>query len=67
MKQALPESYLQKRTITLNYENIYSMIHQRDNHKLIEWSSRFIGWVMTLPYSNELLFLNNCNKEGENY
>lgn len=34
----LPESWLQTRTVTMNYENILSMVHQRKNHKLTEWS-----------------------------
>ena len=53
----LPESWLQKRTITMNYENVLNMIHQRRNHKLTEWSESFIGWAKTLPYAGELLFL----------
>lgn len=60
----LPESWLQKRTITMNYENILNMIHQRKNHKLNEWSGidnpsneNFIKWAKTLPYAEELLFL----------
>lgn len=52
----LPESFLQKRTITMNYENILSMCKQRKGHKLVEWKS-FIDWVSTLPYSNELIFI----------
>lgn len=55
----LPESWLQKRTVTMNYENILSMcsVDQRRNHKLTEWSSSFINWAKSLPYANELLFL----------
>lgn len=60
----LPESWLQKRTVTMNYENILNMIHQRKNHKLNEWSGvdnpsneNFITWAKTLPYANEFLFL----------
>lgn len=60
----LPESWLQTRTVTLNYENIYSMIRQRRNHKLNEWSGKddlsnpnFISWAKALPYANELLFI----------
>lgn len=60
----LPESWLQKRTVTMNYENILNMIHQRKNHKLNEWSGvdnlsneNFIKWAKTLPYAEELLFL----------
>lgn len=60
----LPKSWLQKRTVTMNYENILDMIHQRKNHKLNEWSGvdnpaneNFIKWVKTLPYADEFLFL----------
>lgn len=53
----LPESWLQKRTITMNYENVLNMVHQRKNHKLSEWSESFIGWAKSLPYAKELLFL----------
>lgn len=59
----LPESWLQKRTVTMNYENIYSMVHQRELHKLNEWSGKdnnelpnFIAWASTLPYSSYLIF-----------
>lgn len=53
----LPESWLQRRTVTMNYENIYSMIKQRENHKLTEWSEDFINWAKSLPYSVEFLFI----------
>lgn len=54
----LPESWLQTRTVTMNYENIRTMIQQHTNHKLTEWSKDFIEWAKTLPYSEELLFFN---------
>lgn len=50
----LPESWLQTRTITMNYENILNMYQQRKNHKLSEWSVSFVEWVEKLPYANEL-------------
>lgn len=53
----LPESWLQKRTITMNYENILNMYRQRKNHKLTEWSKSFCDWVKTLPYAEELICL----------
>ena len=60
----LPESWLQKRTCTLNYENVLSIINQRSEHKLNEWSGKdnstkpnFIAWAKTLPYAQELLFI----------
>lgn len=36
----LPESWLQTRTVTMSYENIYNMVHQRYSHKLNEWSGK---------------------------
>lgn len=52
----LPESWLQTRTVTMNYENLLSMVHQRKNHKLSEWSVDFISWTRGLPYAKELIF-----------
>ena len=51
----LPESWLQKRTITMNYENVRNMYFQRRNHKLTEWSDSFIKWVESIPYAEELI------------
>ena len=46
----LPESWLQTRTITMNYENVLNMYHQRKNHKLKEWHT-FCDWALEeLPY-----------------
>lgn len=59
----LPESWLQTRTWTANYETIRTIIHQRQNHKLNEWSGQddssknnFIKWAKSLPYAEELIF-----------
>jgi hypothetical protein len=59
----LPESWLQKRTVTMNYENLLSMVHQRKNHKLTEWSIDFMNWVKTLPYAEELIFLQKKSEQ----
>ena len=55
----LPESWLQTRTVTMDYENLIGICSadQRRNHKLSEWSKSFIGWAKSLPYANELLFV----------
>jgi hypothetical protein len=51
----LPNGWLQTRTVTMNYENLHSMYHQRENHKLSEWH-QFCKWVEDdLPYSKELI------------
>lgn len=61
----LPESWLQKRTVTMTYENLLAMCSkgQRRFHKLNEWSGQdnsnvpnFISWARVLPYAQELIF-----------
>lgn len=60
----LPESWLQTRTVTMNYENLLGMCSkgQRRFHKLTEWSESFIGWARTLPYAQELIFIDEVEK-----
>lgn len=51
--QLLPSSYNQKRTITMNYENVVTMIKQRTGHKLDEWND-FVKELQDLPYIKEI-------------
>lgn len=63
----LPESWLQKRTVTMDYENLLAICSkgQRRFHKLTEWSKSFIDWARTLPYAQELIFLDEvAGKSG---
>lgn len=61
----LPEGWLQKRTITLNYEVIYNFCHQRSGHRLTEWHT-IIDFIREyLPYANELIFLDELKAEVE--
>lgn len=52
--QLLPSSFNQMRTIDLSYETLFSIYHQRKNHKLDEWH-QFCDWIETLPYMREFL------------
>lgn len=61
MKQLLPSSFNQKRTITLSYAVLRNMYLQRKNHKLTEWSIDFVNWVKSLPYSEELICYKDVN------
>ena len=54
IKQFLPESYNQLRTIDTNYEALLSIHHQRHNHRLTEWRG-FCTWIESLPYMEEFL------------
>lgn len=67
----LPDSWLQTRTVTLNYENLLAMCSkgQRRFHKLNEWSGidnpnvpNFISWARSLPYAQELIFIDELVK-----
>ena len=61
----LPEGWLQKRTITLNYEVIYNFCHQRKNHRLAEWHT-IVDFIREhLPYANEFIFLDELKAEVE--
>ena len=51
--QLLPTSYNQKRTITMNYENVITIIRQRTGHKLDEWNT-LIEILKDLPYIKEI-------------
>ncbi len=57
--QLLPSSYNQKRTVTMNYENLLNMYYARRNHKLNEWHT-YCDWILSLPYTKEL-FLQDEN------
>lgn len=54
MIQLLPSSYNQKRTVTMNYENVINIISQRSNHKLDEWHE-FCDTLRDLPYIKEIM------------
>lgn len=60
MIQLLPSSFNQMRTIDLDYETLFSIYHQRKNHKLDEWRA-FCKWIETLPYMKEFLGLGETN------
>ena len=53
MIQLLPSSYNQKRTVTMNYENVMSMIKQRAGHRLDEWNE-FVEILLSLPHIEEI-------------
>ena len=52
--RALPESWLQARMWTANYEVLRSVYRWRKNHKLSEWH-KFCEWVESLPYAKEFI------------
>lgn len=55
MIQSLESSYNQKRTVTMTYENVFSMIHQRDGHKLDEWREGLVKVLLDLPYVVDIM------------
>ena len=61
----LPESWLQTRTVTMDYENLLAMCSkgQRRFHKLTEWSKSFIDWARSLPLAQELIFIDEVEND----
>ena len=54
MIQLLPSSYNQKRTETMNYENVVTIIKQRSGHKLDEWNE-LVKTLEELPYIKDIM------------
>lgn len=52
--QLLPMSYNYRRTVTMNYENVVTIIRQRTGHKLDEWKT-LIDELRKLPYIEEII------------
>lgn len=52
--EMLPEGYNMRATVTMTYENIYTMRQQRRGHKLDEWRIDFFNWSDELPHLKEL-------------
>lgn len=53
MIQLLPSSYNQRRTVTMSYENVFTILRQREGHKLDEWN-RLLEIFKGLPYVKEI-------------
>ena len=47
----MPQGYMQKSTIMLNYEVLANIYRWRRDHKLDEWHT-FCDWIESLPYSD---------------
>lgn len=69
MIQLLPNTYIQKRTVDLNYEVLRNMYFARKNHKLDEWRKFCNIMIDNLPYfkyiildKNEIDNINSFNK-----
>lgn len=71
----LPESWLQTRTVTMTYENLFAMCSkgQRRFHKLTEWSGdgkdfihpSFIKFARSLPYAQDFIFIDEPKSEED--
>ena len=54
MINLLPESLMQLRTWSGNYQVLKNIYHARKNHRLGDWHI-FCDWIKTLPYARELI------------
>lgn len=58
MIQLLPNSYNQKKMVTLNYEILMDLYEAHQTNKFDEWST-FCNWVEVLPYSELIIIKEN--------
>ena len=56
MIQLLPTSYMQLRTVTLNYEVLINIYYARRQHKLAEWHT-LCQAIESLPYAKEWILV----------
>ena len=58
MIQLLPSSFMQMRTVTMNYETLINMYYARKHHKLAEWHTMCEA-ICSLPYAEDLILVKN--------
>lgn len=63
MIQLLPSSYMQLRTVTLNYEVLIHIYYARRHHKLAEWHT-LCDVIRTLPYADDLILVEEEKENG---
>lgn len=51
----LPMSFIQRRTVMLNYATLRHIVQDRKYHKLRDWHV-FMSYIRQLPYAKELIF-----------
>ncbi len=51
--ELLPMGYNLRATVTMNYENVFNIINQRDGHKVDEWNE-FVEVLLGLPYVKDI-------------
>jgi hypothetical protein len=54
LRSMLPSGAIYGSSITMSYENVLNIIHQRKNHKLREWH-KLCDALMNLPYVKEFV------------
>lgn len=65
IKLRLPEGYLQKATLSMNYETLLRLYFERRNHRMVEWGGPggICDWVRGLPYMKD--FISAAEKENK--
>ena len=60
LKANLPESFFQRRVVSLNVKTLQNMYNQRKNHKLPQWKTFFSAIAEDLEKSQWEDFINYC-------
>lgn len=60
-KYLLPEGFLQKRTVSTNYEELLGMYAWRHNHRMPEWV-QFCKEIEALPYMGMFIYVSKVKE-----
>jgi hypothetical protein len=52
--EKLPDGYMMKATLMMNYEVLHGQYHDRQYHKVVEWH-HYCRWIESLPYSEIII------------
>lgn len=59
IRALIPQGYMQRSTVMLNYEVLHNIYFSRKDHRLDEWHT-FCDWIKTLPYSELITMEENA-------
>lgn len=66
LKDEMPCGKMLKKIDFFSYQCLRNIVKQRKNHKLLHWD-KFIEWIHTLPFADELIFIGLKDEKDDNH
>lgn len=64
-KEAIPSGKMLKKVDMFSYQCLRKIVQQRTGHRLPHWE-KFIDWIHTLPFAEQLIFVGLNEKSDDN-